>query len=319
MTNVIYHKADYDGIFCREIAKKFLPEANLIGWDYGDPVPTPDVVSSEDILYMLDISVEGLMDHPKLIWIDHHKSAIEIFKGSTPGYRIDGVAACRLAWQWFSSLTDEELKTIPTYTPAALREDFFERRVIEPTAVRFAGEYDVWDKRDSRAEIFQCGLRSRALTNFDWTQLLSYNKKMSIEEIESLASVGHQNLLEPDGTNMPAVIHGLLESGKIIQRYQQQSDSSLVHRSFMCELDGLKFLTLNTARCNSLTFAAKDVPETGHDALMGFYWNGSIFKVSLYHARHRTDIDLSQIAVKRGGGGHRGACGFETEGIPHKI
>ena len=82
------------------------------------------------------------------------------------------------------------------------------------------------------------------------------------------------------------------------------------------EFEGLKFLTLNTARCNSLTFAAKDVPETGHDAICGFFWTGRTWKVSLYRARHRMDLDLSNIAVKYGGGGHKGACGFEAKTLP---
>jgi hypothetical protein len=52
-TVVIYHRADFDGIFCREIAKKFLPEAELIGWDYGDPlIPFPQ----EGSVYVLDLS-----------------------------------------------------------------------------------------------------------------------------------------------------------------------------------------------------------------------------------------------------------------------
>ena len=58
------------------------------------------------------------------------------------------------------------------------------------------------------------------------------------------------------------------------------------------------------------------VGETGHDALCGFYFNGKKWTVSLYHAKHRTDLDLSKIAVKYGGGGHRGACGFTTEIFP---
>lgn len=35
-TTVIYHRTDFDGLFCREIARKFLSEAKLTGWDYGD-------------------------------------------------------------------------------------------------------------------------------------------------------------------------------------------------------------------------------------------------------------------------------------------
>lgn len=99
---VIYHRADFDGLFCREIAKKFLPDAELIGWDYGDAkLPFP----SEGTVYVLDLSPECFESVPqhqeRLIWIDHHKSAIEKFPATIPGYRIDGVAACRLAWQWF--------------------------------------------------------------------------------------------------------------------------------------------------------------------------------------------------------------------------
>ena len=33
--------------------------------------------------------------------------------------------------------------------------------------------------------------------------------------------------------------------------------------------------------------------------------------VSLYHVEGKTHHDLSQIAVKYGGGGHKGACGFQ--------
>lgn len=102
-TVVLYHRSDFDGIFCREIALKFMPHAILIGWDYGDPEPGKDIIDGTERLYILDLSVPSLMDHPNLVWIDHHKSAIEKYPADIPGYRIDGVAACRLAWQWFSN------------------------------------------------------------------------------------------------------------------------------------------------------------------------------------------------------------------------
>jgi hypothetical protein len=61
-----------------------------------------------------------------------------------------------------------------------------------------------------------------------------------------------------------------------------------------------------------LHFAVR--PE--HEGLFGFNWTGKKWRVSLYHAPHRTDIDLSVIAVKYGGGGHRGACGFRCDKLP---
>ena len=155
---IIYHKADYDGIFCREIARQFLGDAiTYTGWDYGDKVPlmAPDL----EQLYMLDISIPELMDHPRLIWIDHHKSAIEKYLPKViPGYRIDGVAACRLAWQWFS----HELHAGNVGDMGLLpdKDDFVKRVVDEPLSVRLAGEYDIWDHSKSNyADVaFQFGL-----------------------------------------------------------------------------------------------------------------------------------------------------------------
>src|SRR5580698_8504320 len=155
-TTVIHHNADFDGIFCREIARKFLPDAELIGWDFADkPLTIP-----EGPLYVLDLPLDAPFgfkyqpgdskgkgpQHPAgLAWIDHHKSAIESHPTEIPGYRIDGVAACRLAWQWFA-----EFQCMPPRTTACdklpTKQDFIDRKVSEPLAVRLAGEYDIWDK-----------------------------------------------------------------------------------------------------------------------------------------------------------------------------
>lgn len=301
---VIHHSADMDGIFCREIARKFIPAATLVGWDFGnDPVPIPPTGK----VFVLDLPVDRMFGfdfnkpetvilkfqdvhamkefNERLVWIDHHKSSIESHPTDIPGYRIDGVAACRLAWQWFANLF-----ALSPVTSFPTKEDFVERRVEEPLAVRLAGEYDIWDKRDPRAETFQFGLRSQEIDPVSWEHLLSEDSETPV--------------------------HTLLNQGALLQTYQQRNDAGMMHRSFLVEFEGLKFLALTSARCNSLTFASKDVPETGHDALMGFYFDGKKWTVSLYHAKHRTDLDLSKIAVKYSGGGHRGACGFQIEKLP---
>jgi oligoribonuclease NrnB/cAMP/cGMP phosphodiesterase (DHH superfamily) len=227
----------------------------------------------------------------RVIWIDHHKSSIESHPTTIQGYRIDGVAACRLAWQYFAASMGGEEMNDARFLGWPKKEDFIDRKVSEPYAVQLAGEYDIWDKRNPHAEAFQFGLRSRELTEAIWRDMFVLD----------------------NGLNKPRIVHDLIESGLLLQTYQQKNDEGIMHRSFMVNFEGLKFLALNTARLNSLTFASKDTPETGHDALMGFYWNGDVWNVSLYHAKHRTDIDLSQIAVKHGGGGHRGACGMKMK------
>jgi hypothetical protein len=304
---VIYHRADFDGIFCREIARKFLPDAELIGWDYTDPEPAKHFDETQG-LYILDLSVPSLMDHPNLIWIDHHKSAIEKYSPRIPGYRIDGVAACRLAWQWFSGFVNKFGNDTPQ------KADYVERRVMEPLAVRLAGEYDIWDKRDPRAELFQHGLRSRELTDFDWRQMLS-TERPSIEEVEKLTAVGWQSDLEPDGTMAPATVSGLLENGKALQYSQTRQNESVIKEiGFTLQWEGLTFLACNAARYNSHLFTTGLKPE--HEACFGFKWTGKNWSVSLYHAPGREHHDLSAIAIKHGGGGHRGACGFTTDKLP---
>ncbi|MFA6240088.1 MAG: hypothetical protein WC655_04120 [Candidatus Hydrogenedentales bacterium] len=302
-TIVIHHSADYDGIFCREIARKFLPDAELIGWDFGDPAPNiPFQPGDPPTIYILDLPCDRLFgfdfstcppagEAPEMfknvVWIDHHKSAIESHPPGIPGYRLDGVSACRLAWQWLSRESRRGLynEILPT------KQDFIDRQVAEPLAVRLAGEYDVWDHRDDGDVEFQFGLDSVALTPAGWATLLNEHSGEYAKE--------------------------LIEFGKVAMACYGKRDADIMRtRSFLVDFEGLKFLALNTARCNSNTFSARDVPETGHDALMGFYFNGKVWGVSLYHAGHRKDLDLSQIAVKHGGGGHRGACGFTCNKPP---
>jgi len=284
---VIYHRADFDGIFCREIARKFLPDAELIGWDYGDPkIPFP----YEGTIYILDLSPDSLSgdtyDSSRIVWIDHHKSAIEKYPATIPGYRIDGVSACRLAWQWFAN--PEGNHQLPS------KHAYVERLVSEPLAVRLAGEYDIWDKRDADAETFQFGLRSTELSPEKWGWILT----------------GDQGPDQAIPKRYNTIVLSLLQDGNLLQKYQQRNDALAMQNSFLIYWEGLNFLAMNTQAKSSLAFASKDVPETGHDALLKFSYNGKIWDCSMYHAKHNTDIDLSKIAVKYGGGGHRGACGF---------
>ena len=276
---VIHHRADFDGLFCRAIAHRYFgQDAEYLGWDYGDPLPQ---VEPGRRIYMLDISVNGLMDWPDLVWIDHHVTAMQRFPATIPGLRIDGVAACRLAWQWFF------------HDRRASRDDYIDRRVAEPIGVRLAGEYDVWDKRDPRADLFQHGLRSRDLTEF-WPTLLSY------------------------GLSAELLVKQLLDAGQALQYAQQRSDASVIQaHGFTIEWEGHCWLALNTVRCNSLTFTAGLRPE--HDGCLAFGWNGLTWRVSLYGVPGKPEKDFSGLARRYGGGGHRQACGFTVGELPFCV
>lgn len=318
-TTVIHHSADWDGLFCREIARKFLPDAELIGWDFPDkPLAIPDGqiyildlpvdrVFGNDVLAVDDGKLCFLSNTPpprkiglnRIVWIDHHKSSIQNHPEAIPGYRIDGVAACRLAWQWFSQEGSKDVPLDWKRETMPCKQDYIDRQVSEPIAVTLAGEYDIWEHKLSNGDdiAFQFGLDSFSNLRWDWLLNMRPNDP------------------DPDG-----YVARTVEAGKgSMQCYAKRDADVMRSRSFIVQWEGLKFLALNTARCNSNTFAALDVPETGHDALMAFAFSGKGWNFSLYHAAHRKDIDLSVIATKHGGGGHRGACGFRVDKLPSSI
>lgn len=286
-TTVIYHNADMDGIFCREIARKFIPDAELIGWNFGDPKCE---INTDGPIYILDLSPDCLSDYQhresSLIWIDHHKSSIEKWPSDIFGYRIDGVAACRLAWQWFSK--ESNISGLP------IKEEYLNRTVQEPLSVRLAGEYDVWDHRGDGDLEFQYGLRAQKVIPFEL-------------------------LLEGSERSKDAV-DWIIADGQTAMNYARNMDAMWLGESWhIIEWEGQKFLAQNSVQRGSGILDSKDKPETGHTALMLYGFRGKLWTVSMYHSNHRKDLDLSVIAVKHGGGGHKGACGFTCKELPFSL
>lgn len=226
-----YHSADLDGVCSGAIVKHFVPDCELVGYDYGQPFPwdkvRPGMDAENDPLwahlykpengyvlevigdppkaaietlkyerrtvYMADVSLppedmKRLAEVSNLVWIDHHKSAIESLRGTLiAGLRDVKAAACELVWAWFMDYCEHPI-------PVGCREhsetagDFVHRlRDGEPSldgsglinwdeiewsdfhngvpeAVRLLGRYDVWDKDnpewESKIMPFQYGMRN---------------------------------------------------------------------------------------------------------------------------------------------------------------
>lgn len=306
---IIYHDADFDGKLSNEVCRYHLslqfPDATIhsYGWDYGRPVPNVTQTDRSDWydydnIYIVDLSVDELMARPelreKIIWIDHHKSAIEKWDrknentpgpGMFTGVRIDGVAACRLCWNWF--IGDEN----------SVKQDFVDRKVSEPTLIRLAGEYDIWDNRDPDAKVLQFGLC--ALSPGKFAALVHYQFSCGPREVVD------RIYLNP-----------VLESGRAIKSYcDKQNDEYSNAFSHTIKFAGLTMCALNIGqRGNSDLLRGGLKPE--HQACFAWRHVGAgenPVYVSLYHIDGHTDLDLSEIAKNWGGGGHRGACGFRTD------
>lgn len=220
---IIYHRADYDGLLSRDVCFFHLCECEFkmslkrdtIGWDYGDPVPS---FEGRNLVYLVDISIPEILvpeNKDKVVWIDHHKTALENFGDDWYGMRMDGVAACRLCWQWFN-----QIERHPT------KRDFINRTVNEPELIRLAGEYDIWDKRDPAAETLQYGLR-----------VVGWDYSMSHDYFGGL----------------DYMLDDALVKGESAQRYADTLNKSLAFKAYRINWKGLNWCVLNASE-NSKSF-----------------------------------------------------------------
>jgi len=137
---IYFHSADLDGHCSGAIAYHYLlnnkhispEEIMLKPINYGKPFKY-DEISTNDVVYMLDFAIQPNADMKKLnsmcnlIWIDHHKTAIDALEGyHIKGIRDSNKAACELTWGWFYQYSSEE-----NY------------------GVSLLGRYDVWDKEST--------------------------------------------------------------------------------------------------------------------------------------------------------------------------
>lgn len=151
-----YHKDDYDGICSAAIICKAYQEVELIPSNYN----TVPINSCGETIFIADLSFsEAIMkrllsEGNKVIWIDHHITAIGMLsKLNLPGLREVGVGACELTWNYL----------------------FSKSRI--PYCVQLLSNYDVWNFEDRNTGPFNYGLRGYK-DSYDpkselWTELLS--------------------------------------------------------------------------------------------------------------------------------------------------
>lgn len=101
MTGCIYHEADLDGVMSAAIVKKYFKgDIDLLPYNYGKEIPD---VNKYDKVFVVDVSFGNrtrfLFDEWKekgidVIWIDHHKTAIDDMRDyEVKGKRRIGAAA----------------------------------------------------------------------------------------------------------------------------------------------------------------------------------------------------------------------------------
>lgn len=271
-----YHKADLDGICSGAIVKKFIPDCEMIGVDYGDNMIPP---KGTELVFYVDISpnpedwyhIGSKGVKRKIIYIDHHKKAIKIALNCFVDIRNCSTdkAACQLVWEYF---TNESL----------------------PESVRWIAKYDIWNFDEEKEDIldFQYGLKAqpdyKKLTSMLWNSLLN--------DIGS-AAIGFQG----------KIIRKYLELNTTL-------DEELT--LFIPEpmTPGYRFaVVLNQYPKYHVQEKAKEFykDQKEYDGIAYIQMNKNGFYISLRRLNESDDIDVSEVARLFGGGGHPAAAGFK--------
>ncbi len=238
--------------------------------NYKDDFPFEIIKPNEEVI-IVDFSLQKEGEFEKLlritnnvVWIDHHKTAIEKHGDlDVRGIRKNGIAGCELTWQY--------------YFP----------NMETPPVVKLLGDYDVW--------AFKYGEDTNRLQ----TGISLYDTNPLSKE--------WQRWLNPSYYPTEEILNG-----RISLQYRNNYYAGLVKSwSFWTEIEGYKAIACNAGSVSSQLF---DTVEGDFDIMMPFVFDGNQWTVSLYSKT----VDVSEIANKYGGGGHKGAAGFQCKELPFR-
>lgn len=152
-----------------------------------------------------------------------------------------------------------------------------------PRGVKLLSRYDVWDLNPEVIN-YQYGIRALDLNPSDTESWI-------------------HNVFRDE------IIPFHIKQGEVILNYLEQQNKKEVNQiGFITEFESYKVLMVNKCNINSLYFKDHELHDFV-DILMNFSYDSrnSKWKVSLYTTKE--NIDVSAIAYKYGGGGHRKAAG----------
>jgi nanoRNase/pAp phosphatase (c-di-AMP/oligoRNAs hydrolase) len=258
----IYHSKDLDGLCSGAIIRKAYPDAKMIGWDYGQPLPVID--GTEDVI-MADISfpMPEMLRITKLLGsrltiIDHHLRFINEYILNTAFVEERAIcnldtskSACELTWEHF-------------FLPLAT-----------PEWITLLGKWDTW--------------RSAALP--EWDELVKpfqYGMRSLITKIE-------------DFEDYLGEVEEVTEKGRLVINYVETNDAyTCQHNAFEINFKGYRAICINLPGISTDTFKSV-YNEQKHDIMLGFSYTGKFWKVSMRSIK-AIDVSLLASEYKNGGG-----------------
>lgn len=320
MPTCFYHSADMDGHCSGAIIRRYCKgDVFLKGVNHGHALNTENIPPG-DTVYVVDFSFTEeemiyLRNNFDLVWIDHHISSIEKLGdqfGDVKGIRqvaddFDTEVARDAVYKRHQHIPNIKLglrslpinqKEIKTAACELVWRYCFPDLPI-PYLVYLFGKYDVWEHAlDPNILRTNFAVRSFDTRPFKWDLW--------------------PKVLDGDAK----VTEHILSMGKLLE---QQTATDYHRRSgtlaFKTTFKGHEVLAANVSHVNSMFFSQFD---EDYDFVIMYAWYPTLFdgeggwKFSMF-TDGKKSVDVSEIAMGYGGGGHQGAAGFVAKEIPFKL
>lgn len=282
---VIYHGGCDDGFAAAWCVRHALGPNNIEVYPGVYQKDPPDVTDRDVVL--VDFSykrpvLEAMAKVAKSVLIlDHHKTAAEDLAGFAPATDVN-------AWMQFREL-DGGNNICALFdmnrSGAGIAWDFFHPGMLRPGFIAYIEDRDLWRKSLPSGDEFTIALRSYPQDFAVWDKLV--NRGLS-----------------------------LIDEGRDIQRYYRMRVEELKKEARLGCIDGY-----HVPVANAPYFAASEVAGelavSNPFAACFFQRADGMWQYSL---RSRDGgVDVSEIAKKFGGGGHKGAAGFAVQWPIHFL
>lgn len=306
-----FYHVDQDGIVsgfyvrkaCEQRGLEFKPE-DFRKINYGMKFPFHDI-KQDEFVFIVDYSIEPeemwqlLSITKNVFWIDHHQSTIEAykdFKCDVKGIRITGagISGANLTWLYFKYICDEDWEQIERtdekYVTSLLRE--FSKNT--PQLAKYTALWDTfsWSKKSEE-------------------YVKAFHYAFESYDFDALSPL--LNTLNGDEGIYEAVkfIDDMIKDGlSIIEYLAANAEQYLRTYGFETTFEGHKVYAINRALINSDFFESIDASK--YDMFIGFSFNGSMWEYQLRSAE-QDKVNVYELAVKYGGGGHPNAAGFRSK------
>lgn len=246
---ICFYHNDNDGKCAGAIVKGCFHDCRMIAIDYKDTFPFESIEKDEQV-FIVDFSLQKEGEFKKLfeitefiVWIDHHKTAIEKHKDFDflEGIRRTDKSGCELTAEWF--IKDGEMAEV----------------------IKLIGDWDTWGfKYGDRTHWFNAGLQL-----LDLTPTIPYKD-----------SVWEKLFFDKNTLNKNFFIENIIEKGKIImQANSMKNKEYLSNYGFEVDFEGHKCLACNYGRSSSIFFGKRIYD---YDIVISFVFDGVTGVVSLY-------------------------------------